>query len=1069
MSIHHHQRTARPTGSLQRRAAVADGAEGSSAPAARSTKPKVRSLPARNELDEVEAVAQIGSYTLDVRSGRWLSSKGLDAILGIDPSFERSVEGWTSLIHPDDRGAMAAYFANDVLGRRGRFDRQYRIVRPDTGEERWVHGRGVLDLDRSGRPIRMVGTIADISDQVGLESQNRRLAQALVHTDEAVLITGPNGEFVFANPAFERLIGVVPSDLLADTLAGLADEIAPGASSEIRQALADGGHWSGEIAHRRLDGATQISECSISPIVGTDRSVMGYITVARDVTERRDQARERDRLAAAVEQSTDGIVVTDREWRFVYANGAYAAMVGVAPSELVGRLAYDVAGMGLDASTLADMAVAVRAGRPWVAEVDHRNPDDSHRRLEVTVRPIHDPGGEISGWVGVMRDVTERVEAAAALTASEARLQTVVNTMLEGVTVLSSVRDADGRIVDFRIEYANASIGDISGVAPAIQLGRTVLELFPAHRTSGLFDAYVAVVETGVPYDSGPVHYVDPAAAGGRIDQIVEQRATKLGDGFVLSVRDITAHHHADLQMRRLAYAIEQTADAVVITDVNAHIEYVNPAFERVTGYSRAEVLGENPRILKSGVQGPAFYAAMWAALTSGQSFTADMTNRRKDGSLFQEEAVVSPIRDEAGAITSFVAVKRDVTRERAAEVAAERLARERALVAGTLAEVRAGPTPEATAEAICRQLASLPGAVTANLAYFTSEGPVMPLAFVRADGQPGPLHRLPYQRSRAVRDRAAEGPWVEAWVRRPWHPYDRLFGELGIKAVAHAPIRHNGAVIGYLTVTSADSDAVGRLTELLPALLEFAGFAGALVGPAIDDLTEVGKTRERIAQTIKAGSFRPVFQPIVDVATGAHLGYEALTRFLDGSSPDRVFADARASGLELDLELATLGAAIDAATALPAGAWLSVNVSPGLVIANGRLAHVLRRADRPLVLEVTEHVPVDDYAALRDAIGRLRPRVRVAVDDVGSGIANFGHIVELRPAFVKLDLGLVRRIDADLTRQALVVGLLHFSNESSSLTIAEGVETEDELATLRRLGVPLAQGYLLGRPAPVG
>jgi EAL domain-containing protein (putative c-di-GMP-specific phosphodiesterase class I) len=75
---------------------------------------------------------------------------------------------------------------------------------------------------------------------------------------------------------------------------------------------------------------------------------------------------------------------------------------------------------------------------------------------------------------------------------------------------------------------------------------------------------------------------------------------------------------------------------------------------------------------------------------------------------------------------------------------------------------------------------------------------------------------------------------------------------------------------------------------------------------------------------------------------------------------------------------------------------------------------------------------------------------------------------VELRPAFVKVDIGLVRGIDADLTRQALMVGLLHFASESASQTIAEGVETEEELATLRRLGVPLAQGYLLGRPAPV-
>ena len=535
------------------------------------------------------------------------------------------------------------------------------------------------------------------------------------------------------------------------------------------------------------------------------------------------------------------------------------------------------------------------------------------------------------------------------------------------------------------------------------------------------------------------------------------------------AARDAAARRHAEREMRRLVTAIEQSSDAIVITDASGAIEYVNPAFGQVTGYTSAEVLGQNPRILKSGVQGPAFYAAMWATLAGGQSFVGDLTNRRKDGSLFQEEAVISPIRDEAGTITSYVAVKRDVTRERAAEAAQERMARERTLIAGTLADLQGLPTPTATAEAICRQVVSLAGATSASISYFTLDGPAMPLGYVRADGVPVQLRRIPFQRSRTLRERAEEGPWVEAWVHRPWHPYARQQMEIGTRALAYAPVRHRGVLIGVLTVTSSEaSAAVERLTETLPALLEFAGFAGALIGPAIADLTESGSAQERIAAIIRTSAFRPVFQPIVDLVTGTHVGYEALTRFADGAAPDMVFADARAAGLEAELELATLGAAIAAATGLPAGAWLSLNASPGLLTGSRRLGGVLRASDRPVVLEVTEHVPVDDYAALRAALGRIRPSVRVAVDDAGAGVANFGHIVELRPAFVKLDMRLVRGIEADLTRQALVLGLLHFASEAVSQTIAEGVETEAELATLRGLGVPLAQGYLLGRPAPV-
>ena len=106
-----------------------------------------------------------------------------------------------------------------------------------------------------------------------------------------------------------------------------------------------------------------------------------------------------------------------------------------------------------------------------------------------------------------------------------------------------------------------------------------------------------------------------------------------------------------------------------MIADLDARITYVNPAFERISGYRREEVVGRNPRFLGSGVQPPSFYEAMWATLTSGGPWIADFVNRRKDGSLYTEEAVISPIRDESGTLTSYVAVKRDVTQERALEV----------------------------------------------------------------------------------------------------------------------------------------------------------------------------------------------------------------------------------------------------------------------------------------------------------------------------------------------------------------------------------------------------------------
>jgi len=128
----------------------------------------------------------------------------------------------------------------------------------------------------------------------------------------------------------------------------------------------------------------------------------------------------------------------------------------------------------------------------------------------------------------------------------------------------------------------------------------------------------------------------------------------------------------------------------------------------------------------------------------------------------------------------------------------------------------------------------------------------------------------------------------------------------------------------------------------------------------------------------------------------------------------------------------------------------------------------MLRSADRPLVIEVTEHDQIADYAAVGQAVHAAGHSTRLAVDDAGVGVANLNRIIEPRPDFLKLDISLVRGISQDLGRQAMVVGLRHFARTAGCRLIAEGLETEQEAMTLRRLGVEFGQGYLLGRPEPV-
>jgi PAS domain S-box-containing protein len=557
------------------------------------------------------------------------------------------------------------------------------------------------------------------------------------------------------------------------------------------------------------------------------------------------------------------------------------------------------------------------------------------------------------------------------------------------------------------------------------------------------------------------VYAPEPDAFGDTETEIL----VELADDLAFGIRTLRERS----ERNRLAAGIEQVAESVIITDADARITYVNPAFERVTGYARDEVIGKNPRLLQSGLQPASFYEAMWAAITNGVPWRADFVNRRKDGTLFTEEAVISPVRDSTGAITSYVAVQRDVTHERALMERSTQLARERALIAETIRGLSRGDTPQATAQAICRQVVSLTGVRTAGLFLFELDGRAWPIGFV-VEGQPDPpLRRLPFQRSRHLLERAAEGPWIEPWVNRPWHPYNQLLNDLGVHAVAYAPVRHDGRLIGLLMVDAGTSAQEIAVAEVVPPLVEFADLAGALIGREVAERTEARRGRDHILGIIGNRAFGSVFQPIVELKRNAIVGYEALTRFNDGANPELTFAQAVAVGLGLELETVTIGAALAAAKTLPKSAWLDLNASPDLILAGEPLRTLLAGSRRRLVLEVTEHAAIADYPAFRAAMAALGPKVELAVDDAGVGFASLRHILELRPAFVKLDRWLVADLESDEARQAMIVGLRHFAHVTGCRLIAEGIETDRELAVLRLLAIPLGQGFQLGRPLPVG
>ncbi|MFN8020195.1 MAG: EAL domain-containing protein [Acidimicrobiales bacterium] len=209
---------------------------------------------------------------------------------------------------------------------------------------------------------------------------------------------------------------------------------------------------------------------------------------------------------------------------------------------------------------------------------------------------------------------------------------------------------------------------------------------------------------------------------------------------------------------------------------------------------------------------------------------------------------------------------------------------------------------------------------------------------------------------------------------------------------------------------------------------------------------------------------WRPHFQPIVRLADLAVIGYEALTRFDDGTNPELAFDTARRSGIGPELEIAVLEDALHAAAELPGDSWVSVNASPSTIM-DPEFDRVIAKATARVVIELLETEPVGDHPDMLERVASLPGNPLLACDDTGSGWAGLRQLVELRPQVVKLDRALVSGVDKDPTRRALVSGLRHFTNEIGALLLAEGIETVGELDTLSQLGVDLGQGYLLGAP----
>lgn len=519
-------------------------------------------------------------------------------------------------------------------------------------------------------------------------------------------------------------------------------------------------------------------------------------------------------------------------------------------------------------------------------------------------------------------------------------------------------------------------------------------------------------------------------------------------------------------QLRAL---IEEAPAAIFLKDRELRYVFANRRAAALAGVADPETLiGHTDAEFLPAESAAEIMASDRRILDGGPPLDDEAVNHLPTGDAILH-AQVFAIPDRTGRPAWLAAVVSDVTARRRAEAAlAEQVQLER-VRAGVIAAMRSISTTAEHAEvaaAVDRTLVEVGGFIGAGILTFAGRSEIRLLhSEIRAAGSPMDVSViLSPEVTRRTRRRIRSGPYVDAWTAGQGDAFD-LAG-LGIRSTASFPLEWRGEILGMLAVASADEP--DQLQRRVPDLREIADVVTTRLGPGLAAHASIHVDRRVVRRIIHRRAFRPVFQPIVDLMSREAVGYEGLTRFADGAPPDQTFAMARRAGLGVELEIATLGAILEASGPLPANRYLSVNVSPDVILAGTALRGLLRDAGFNVVLEITEHDQVDDYPALLAAIAELGDHVTIAVDDAGSGFASLRHIVELRPAYVKLDRGLIAGIDRDVARQAMVAGLREFAARLDVTLVAEGVEREAEWATLLGLDLRRAQGYLFGRPTPV-
>ncbi len=1041
----------------------------------------------------------------------WVSPSS-HTILGWSPTDLVGTEA-TALLHPEDLPHVQQWLSE--LEHDSRLEVEVRLRHVD-GTYSYFRVQLVL-VETGGAPSEVVGSLRDIDEAVRtrrrLEHLGERYRLVAEHAGDVVVRGSVDGRIDWVFDSVEAFLGWRPEELEGRPFDELVHPDDHAHIVGVRRVVARGERGSAEVRLRQRSGGYRWTAITVQDLPGEGGQpairLAWWRDIEAEVHERAATASAEARYRLVAENASDIVWQIDPSGMLTWISPSVETILGWRPQDLVGRPVFD---LNVDTDVPARRrahAAILRGDLVAPFEGRYRRADGTFRWLSAHYRAMH-VDGQIVGVAVGLRDLEATVRsrrAAAALASGNAILVRAVTEEALLAELCQSLVDTTG--------YALAWYG-----RPVAEPGNPVAVVASSKRLHEYVDAITVSWSDG-PTGRGPTgtalrtgdpqilndlqsdpnfapwsgratsfglaaSVALPVQVSGRLDgaftvysdstqafddesvDLLMSLAAQVGIGLE-RLRERDRLSGALQQATLLRTAIDHAAESVVVTDLTPRILYANPAAARTTGRDITEILGQNPRLWQSGLHDVAFYQEMWGTLLAGHPWRGHVINRRANGEIYEVEAVISPVFGADGVATAYVAVERDLATERQLEADVERQDRDAAQLADLMSDTRAGFDLHSAAQDLGDQLLSL-DFIDFVAIYCRKADAAFPLIAISGD----------HEAVHAGRSIAPELPreWIKmietrARVRRVDLTHPEAIGtsaplvalaERGYVSAALVPVRWNGKTIGALSIATHESSHTG-VSARASVLEELGSFAGSQLGPQLERDERHQILRAGVIDVLDHERFHPVFQPIVSLVSGTIHGFEALTRFDDGRSPDEHFAEATAAGMTTELELACARRALVEAAHLPAGSLLTLNLSPTTLLASDALG-LLDGTSMALGIELTEHSAIADYPALRQILVAL-PDVRLLVDDAGAGYASMRHILELHPDIVKLDISLVRGIDTDEAKQALVAGMRGFADRTEMTLLAEGVETAAEADVLRHIGVDLAQGYHFSRPLP--